>query len=175
MPNVYCVPRHYLADNRPWSLRIHEERPPHHQLAFQRDRDRILYSRAFRRLAGKTQIFLPSSDDHVRTRLTHTLEVAQIASTIARRLGLDPFLTEAIALGHDLGHAPFGHVGERSLNHLMNGCYAISPDLDEKLQGDHGFSGFKHNLQGICVVTDHPIVWLIQRIKPEPVHNVGYC
>ena len=86
---------------------------------FMRDRDRVMYSSAFRRLAGKTQIYLTGKNDHQRNRLTHTLEVAQIARTISRALGLDCDLTEAIALGHDLGHAPFGHAGEQILHEIM--------------------------------------------------------
>ena len=85
---------------------------------FQRDRDRILHSKTFRRLKHKTQVFLAPSGDHYRTRLTHTLEVSQIARTIARALRLNEDLTEAIALGHDLGHTPFGHAGERALNEV---------------------------------------------------------
>lgn len=85
---------------------------------FQRDRDRIIHSKAFRRLKHKTQVFLSPESDHYRTRLTHTLEVAQIARTISRALRLNEDLTEAIALGHDLGHTPFGHAGERALNEL---------------------------------------------------------
>ena len=87
--------------------------------AFQHDRDRILYSKAFRRLKHKTQVFLAPTGDHYRTRLTHTLEVAQIARTLARALRLNEDLTEAIALGHDLGHTPFGHAGETVLNRLL--------------------------------------------------------
>ena len=87
---------------------------------FQRDRDRIIHSKAFRRLKHKTQVFLSPESDHYRTRLTHTLEVAQIARTIARALRLNEDLTEAIALGHDLGHTPFGHAGERALNELAS-------------------------------------------------------
>lgn len=86
--------------------------------AFQRDRDRIIHCKAFRRLKHKTQVFLAPEGDHYRTRLTHTLEVAQIARTIARGLSLNEDLTEAIALGHDLGHTPFGHAGERALNDI---------------------------------------------------------
>ena len=86
---------------------------------FQRDRDRIIHSRAFRRLKHKTQVFLSPESDHYRTRLTHTLEVSQIARTISRALFLNEDLTEAIALGHDLGHTPFGHAGERAINELV--------------------------------------------------------
>lgn len=87
--------------------------------AFQRDRDRILHSKAFRRLKGKTQVFIAPEGDHYRTRLTHTLEVSQISRTVARALRLNEDLTEAIALGHDLGHTPFGHAGEAALERLM--------------------------------------------------------
>ena len=90
---------------------------------FQRDRDRILHSKAFRRLKQKTQVFLSPEGDHYRTRLTHTLEVSQIARTVARALRLNEDLTEAIALGHDLGHTPFGHAGERALNRLCPGGF----------------------------------------------------
>lgn len=100
---------------------------------FQRDRDRILHSKAFRRLKHKTQVFLAPEGDHYRTRLTHTLEVAQIARTIAKALLLNEDLTEAIALGHDLGHTPFGHAGERALNRICP-------------------FGFEHHLQSIRVV-----------------------
>ena len=86
---------------------------------FQRDRDRIIHCKAFRRLKYKTQVFLAPEGDHYRTRLTHTLEVAQIARTLARCLQLNEDLTEAIALGHDLGHTPFGHIGEHALDRLM--------------------------------------------------------
>ena len=85
---------------------------------YQRDRDRILHSKSFRRLKHKTQVFLAPEGDHYRTRLTHTLEVAQIARSISRALRLNEDLTEAIALGHDLGHTPFGHAGERTLNEI---------------------------------------------------------
>ena len=91
--------------------------------AFQHDRDRIIHSKAFRRLKQKTQVFLSPAGDHYRTRLTHTLEVSQIARTLAKALGLNEDLTEAIALGHDLGHTPFGHAGESVLNRLMPGGF----------------------------------------------------
>ncbi len=94
-----------------------------YRTAFQRDRDRILHSKAFRRLMHKTQVFLSPEGDHYRTRLTHTAEVSQIARTIARALLLNEDLTEAISLGHDLGHTPFGHAGERALNDVMEGGF----------------------------------------------------
>ena len=100
---------------------------------YQRDRDKVIHCKAFRRLKHKTQVFLSPEGDHYRTRLTHTLEVAQIARTIARALRLNEDLTEAVALGHDLGHTPFGHAGERALNRLMP-------------------SGFRHYEQSVRVV-----------------------
>lgn len=91
---------------------------------FQRDRDRILHCKSFRRLKGKTQVFISPQGDHYRTRLTHTLEVTQVARTIARALFLNEDLTEAIAMGHDLGHTPFGHTGEEALDKLIEGGFA---------------------------------------------------
>ena len=102
----------------PFSARETDEDPCPYRTPFQRDRDRIIHAKAFRRLAHKTQVFIASAGDHYRTRLTHTLEVAQIARTLARSLSLCEDLTEAISLGHDLGHTPFGHAGERVLNDL---------------------------------------------------------
>ncbi len=104
---------------------------------FQRDRDRVVHSRAFRRLKHKTQVFIAPEGDHYRTRLTHTLEASAISRTVARALGLNEDLTEAIGLGHDLGHPPFGHIGEEV--------------LDEALRESCG-SGFKHNLHSLRVV-----------------------
>ena len=115
--------------------RNHPEEPPEWRTQFQRDRDRIIHSRAFRRLEHKTQVFFSGSGEHLRTRLTHTMEVAAIARNIARALRLNEDLTEAIALAHDLGHAPCGHSGEESLDELMQ---------------DHG--GFEHNRQSRRVV-----------------------
>ncbi len=106
---------------------------------FQRDRDRIIHSKAFRRLKHKTQVYLSPSNDHLRTRLIHTLEVSQVARTIARSLRLNEDLTEAAALGHDLGHTPFGHAGERVLNDLLPGGfrhYEQSVRVVEKLEKD---------------------------------------
>lgn len=99
------------------------ERPCDLRTDFQRDRDRIIHSSSFRRLKHKTQVFISPEGDHYRTRLTHTLEVAQIARTISRALRLNEDLTEAIALGHDLGHTPFGHEGERALNEVLSGGF----------------------------------------------------
>lgn len=110
---------------------------------FQRDRDRILHSKSFRRLQFKTQVFLSPEGDHFRTRLTHTLEVSQIARTIARALRLNEDLTEAIALGHDLGHTPFGHIGERTLNCLTSGGFRHNEQslrVVEKLEGKNGLN-----------------------------------
>lgn len=103
--------------------RQHDEEPCSIRTAFQHDRDRILHSKSFRRLKQKTQVFLSPEGDHYRTRLTHTLEVSQIARTVARALALNEDLTEAIALGHDLGHTPFGHAGERLLDELTPGGF----------------------------------------------------
>ncbi len=103
--------------------RVHPESPCLVRTSFQHDRDRILHSKSFRRLKHKTQVFLAPEGDHYRTRLTHTLEVAQIARTVARALSLNEDLSEAIALGHDLGHTPFGHAGERVLNELVPGGF----------------------------------------------------
>lgn len=110
-----------------------EEKPCDIRPAYQRDRDRIIHSKAFRRLKDKTQVFLTPEGDHYRTRLTHTLEVAQISRSIARALKLNEDLVEATALAHDLGHTPFGHAGERALNSVCS-------------------KGFKHHLQSIRVV-----------------------
>lgn len=109
------------------------EEPCDLRTIYQRDRDRILHSKAFRRLKGKTQVFLAPEGDHYRTRLTHTLEVSQNARTIAKALRMNEDLTEAIALGHDLGHTPFGHAGERELNRICS-------------------DGFQHQLQSVRVV-----------------------
>jgi len=116
---------------------------------YQRDRDRIVHARAFRRLKHKTQVFIPFEGDHWRTRLTHTLEVTQIARTIARALGLNEDLAEACALGHDLGHTPFGHSGEKALNRILTGgepSIAIPPAVSAQA------GAFKHNYQSVRVV-----------------------
>src|SRR6059036_4170758 len=115
--------------------RKYPEEPPDWRTQYQRDRDRVIHSRAFRRLEYKTQVFLNGTGDHLRTRLTHSIEVASISRTIARALGLNEDLAEAIALAHDLGHSPFGHSGEEMLAECMR---------------DHG--GFDHNRQSVRVV-----------------------
>ena len=120
------------ADTTRGRLRA-DEKEDNIRTCFQRDRDRIIHCKAFRRLEGKTQVFLAPEGDHYRTRLTHTLEVMQVARTLARGLQLNEDLTEAIALGHDLGHTPFGHIGESSL-------HAVMPE------------GFRHNEQSLRVV-----------------------
>ena len=102
---------------------------------FQRDRDRILHSKSFRRLKDKTQVFIMPDGDHYRTRMTHTLEVSQNARTIAKALRLNEDLTEAIALGHDLGHTPFGHAGERVLNRLCSEGFNLHHDMDDAIRG----------------------------------------
>lgn len=123
---------------------------------FQRDRDRILHSKAFRRLKHKTQVFLSPFDDHFRTRLTHTLEVSQIGRTIARALNLNEDLVEAMALGHDLGHTPFGHCGEGVLNKLVK-------------------DGFHHNLQSVRVVEELEKLNLCKEtIEGIRTHSWGY-
>lgn len=129
------------------------EQPCELRTAFQRDRDRIIHSKAFRRLKHKTQVFLSPESDHYRTRLTHTLEVAQIARTVARAMRVNEDLTEAIALGHDLGHTPFGHAGERALNQLTDGGFTHfeqSVRVCEKLErGGKGLNLTAEVLDGI--------------------------
>jgi dGTPase len=126
----------YAADPAASRGRLYDENPSPTRTDFQRDRDRIVHSTAFRRLKQKTQVFLYDEGDHYRTRLTHSLEVAQMARALARALNLDEDLSEALALAHDLGHPPFGHAGERALDRAMA-----------------EFGGFDHNAQSLRVVT----------------------
>ncbi|MBT3308153.1 MAG: deoxyguanosinetriphosphate triphosphohydrolase [Gammaproteobacteria bacterium] len=132
-----CNLIHYAAHDSSTRGRIHNEASPRYRSAFQRDRDRIVHSTAFRRLEYKTQVFVNHEGDLYRTRLTHSVEVAQISRSIARTLRLNEDLTEAIALAHDLGHTPFGHAGQDALNHCMQ-----------------PYGGFEHNFQSLRVV-DH--------------------
>jgi dGTPase len=123
--------------------REHPTRVDPYRTDFQRDRDRILHCKAFRRLSHKTQVFLAPEGDHYRTRLTHTLEVSQIARSIARALCLNEDLAEAIALGHDLGHTPFGHIGESALNDALKAAKRHYPKAPYP---------FRHNLQSLRIV-----------------------
>jgi dGTPase len=132
--------------------RVYRETQHPYRTCFQRDRARIVHSAAFRRLDGKTQVFLNGTGDHYRTRLTHTIEVASVTRTIARALALNEDLAEAIALAHDLGHSPFGHSGEEMLDRLM-----------------HGHGGFDHNVQSLRVVT-----LLESKYPRHPGMNLSY-
>ncbi len=132
--------------------RRHPEPAHAYRSAFQRDRDRVLHSSAFRRLVYKTQVFINHEGDLYRTRLTHSLEVAQVARTVAASLGIDEVLTEAICLAHDLGHTPFGHAGQDALDHCMK-----------------RWGGFEHNLQSLRVVDE-----LEERYAQFPGLNLTY-
>ncbi len=123
---------------------------------FEKDRDKIIHSKAFRRLMHKTQVFIAPEDDHFRTRMTHTLEVSQIARTIAGGLFLNEDLTEAIALGHDLGHTPFGHLGEDALNNMVYG-------------------GFEHNKQSVRIVTKIEDLNLSKEVLDGILNHRGRC
>lgn len=153
----------------PYAARSSESRGRQHaedehplRTAFQRDRDRIIHSTAFRRLEYKTQVFVNHEGDHYRTRLTHTLEVAQLARTIARTLGLNEDLSETIALAHDIGHTPFGHSGEDALTEII---------IELKKRGDKDIKidRFEHNRQGLRVVT-----MLERRYPAFPGLNLTY-
>jgi dGTPase len=146
----------YACFSRGSRGRIREEPPCDIRTVFQRDRDRIIHCKTFRRLKHKTQVFLAPTGDHYRTRLTHVLEVSQIARTIAVSLHLNEYLTEAIALGHDLGHTPFGHAGEYSLNRLHPG-------------------GFRHYVQSLRVVDFLEQLNLTWEVRNGIVkHSKGY-
>ena len=134
-PPMMTMPASYAASDANSRGRHFKEDPPKHRSEFQRDRDRIIHSTAFRRLEYKTQVFVNHEGDLFRTRLTHSIEVAQMSRTIARALGLNEDLSEAIALAHDLGHTPFGHTGQDMLNACMQ-----------------EYGGFEHNLQSLRVV-----------------------
>ena len=142
----------YAMHNSAGRGRLYPEAPHPYRLDYQRDRDRIIHTTAFRRLEYKTQVFVYSEGDHYRNRLTHSIEVAQIGRTLARALGCNEDLTEAICLAHDLGHPPFGHVGEETLNHLMR---------------EHG--GFDHQRQTYRILTE-----LEHRYPDHPGLNLTY-
>lgn len=167
--NLFNIPNELIKREKK-----QEDVLPSYRTEFMRDRDRIMYATAFRRLAGKTQIYTVGADDHKRNRLTHTLEVAQISRTIAQGLGLNQDLAEAIALAHDFGHAPFGHAGEKMLHDIMIPEAEVvksSPFFKQKYKNivqqfkretvkevdyfNHAF-GFKHNLQSarVCAVLE---------------------
>jgi dGTPase len=137
--------------------------------AFQRDRDRILHSKAFRRLMHKTQVFVAPEGDHYRTRLTHTLEVAQISRAIALALGLNEDLTEAIAMGHDLGHTPFGHTGEDALSQALARLKGLDPAQEPRL--------YRHNIQSLRVVdvieNDGKGLNLTNEVRDGILHHTG--
>jgi len=128
--------------------RMQEESPDDVRMPFQRDRARIIHSQAFRRLAGKTQVFVAGEGDHYRTRLTHTMEVAQITRDLARALGLNEDLAECIALAHDLGHPPFGHSGQDALDEWIRSRKPVSTSLRAG-----SAEGFEHNVQSHRIVT----------------------
>ncbi len=153
----------YAVRTRQSRGRRHPEAPHPFRTLYQRDRDRIVHSTAFRRLMYKTQVLVTQTNDHHRTRLTHTLEVAQISRTVARQLGLNEDLTEAIALAHDLGHPPFGHAGEQALDECMR---------------EHG--GFEHNRHGLRIVSqleyryaDFPGLNLSLEVLESMAHHSG--
>ncbi len=175
------LPAAYAASAVPSLGRNHAERECPTRSPFQRDRDRILHSTAFRRLTHKTQVFLFHEGDHYRTRLTHSLEVAQIARTIARQLCLDEDLAEALALGHDLGHSPFGHAGERALDACMKDfggfdhnaqSLRVVMDLERKYLGFDGLNLTWETLEGLAkhngpigALPDHPVMKVTRRIE----------
>ena len=138
--------------------RVREEPDSDHRTPFQRDRDRVVHSKAFRRLKHKTQVFIAPEGDHYRTRLTHTLEACGIARTVARALGLNEDLTEAIGLGHDLGHPPFGHIGE-----------AV---LDDCVRGRWGHA-FRHNEHSLRVVDQLERLNLTEPVREGILRHTG--
>src|SRR5438552_3839101 len=144
----------FAARSRESPDRDHPEEPDPMRTAYQIDRDRVIHSKAFRRLMHKTQVFIAPVGDHYRTRMTHTLEISQIARTISRALRLNVDLTEAIVLGHDLGHTPFGHAGEAVLNKLL----------------PQGFKHFKHSVRIVEVIEPLNLTW---EVRNGMQHHTG--
>jgi dGTPase len=138
--------------------RMREEPDSDHRTPFQRDRDRVVHSKAFRRLKHKTQVFIAPEGDHYRTRLTHTLETCGIARTVARALGLNEDLTEAIGLGHDLGHPPFGHVGEGALDQLVRERWGHA---------------FRHNEHSLRMVDEIERLNLTEQVRDGILYHTG--
>jgi len=180
-PKLINVPEELITRNY-----SKESALPEYRSEFMRDRDRLMYATAFRRLAGKTQIYTVGTDDHKKNRLTHTLEVSQIARTIAFALDLNPDLAEAIALAHDFGHTPFGHAGEQMLHDIMVPNASVVKDSPffhrsiadiesrferenpEKIESLNYLFGFKHNIQSARVVT-----MLEDSYRGESNENIG--
>lgn len=136
---------------------------------FSKDKDRILFSRAFRRLVHKAQVYSPAKGDHFRTRLTHSLEVAQISKSLAHYLNLNEDLAEAIALGHDIGHTPFGHQGERVLDDILRG----HETLNGKIKFSLNFGGFKHNYNSIKILDENELKFSSDYIEPKIENSNG--
>src|SRR3954451_24106000 len=147
-----------LAERSYPARREHPEEDSRHRTPFQRDRDRIVHSKAFRRLKHKTQVFISPEGDHYRTRLTHTLEACGIARNVARALGLNEDLTEAIGLGHDLGHPPFGHVGEALLDQCARERYGVP---------------FRHNEHSLRVVERIERLNLTEQVRDGILRHTG--
>lgn len=159
--------REYAQHNEHCQRRWYMRKIEGERSEFQRDRERIVNSKAFRRMVDKAQIFTSAKGDHYRTRMTHTLEVAQIARSIANSLKLNIDLTEAIALGHDLGHTPFGHQGERTLDDIVNGRTEVLQKLD--FEENNPYGGFKHNFQSLRMLTQ-----LEEKYVEHPGLDVSY-
>jgi dGTPase len=150
--------RHPLATPSYPARRLRDEPDSDHRTPFQRDRDRIVHTKAFRRLKHKTQVFIAPEGDHYRTRLTHTLETCGIARNVARALGLNEDLTEAICLGHDLGHPPFGHVGEEVLDACVSGRWGHR---------------FRHNEHSLRTVDEIERINLTEPVRDGILHHTG--
>lgn len=151
--STYFITSHY-SDPRANDRWNNPEANQQYRGAFSKDRDRVLYSKGFLRLRDKTQVFIMDNLDYIRTRLTHTLEVSQIARSLSTALGFNLDLTEAIALGHDVGHTPFGHVGERTLDEFTKGDIPLFDRVGNQIIIPNESQGFKHNLQSARVLCE---------------------